>query len=79
MADHKPTDLGKQLEAVAVELEDASTELRGAAERARHLEQIVRLRQPALDKMKQDVADLKREHEQLKDKEAESEDYDRPK
>lgn len=74
-----PDGLGHQLESVAEEIADASEELRGAAERARHLEQIVRLRQPALDKLKQDVADLKRGHEQLKDKVEEShEDHDRP-
>ena len=65
MSDHKPpVGLGDQLEKVADELDDATKELGGAAERARHLEQIVRLRQPALDKLRSDVADLKRRHEE---------------
>jgi septal ring factor EnvC (AmiA/AmiB activator) len=75
-----PDGLGHQLESVAEEVDDVSQELRGAAERARSLEQIVRLRQPSLDKLQRDVADLKRGHEQLKDEVEEShEDHDRPK
>lgn len=62
-----PKDLGTQLEAVANEMDEAVTELRGAAERARHLEQIVRLRQPSIDKLKTDVADLKREKQDKPD------------
>lgn len=54
------TDLGTQLDAVADELDQASEELRSAAERARTLEHVVRMRQPVLDRLKADVADLKR-------------------